>query len=117
MVNSIGNNLTALKAFGTKMEVTAKNIANVNSEEYKKSRATIKEGPNSGVQADVEHINTSGPSIGTVDGDQATRKGPSNVDLTEEMSEMIITKHGYSANLQAVKTQDEMLGAALDILG
>ena len=117
MVNSIGNNLAALKAFGTKMETTAKNIANVNSEEYKKNRATLKEGPNSGVQADVERINTPVPSIATVEGDQITKKELSNVDLAEEISDMIITKHGYSANLQAVKTQDEMLGATLDILG
>ena len=41
MVGSIGNNVAALKAFGTKMEVTAKNIANINSDEYKKSRAEL----------------------------------------------------------------------------
>ena len=52
-----------------------------------------------------------------MDGDEATKRELSNVDLTEEMSEMITTKHGYTANLKAVETQDEMLGAALDIVG
>jgi flagellar hook protein FlgE len=39
------------------------------------------------------------------------------VDLSEGISEMIITQHGYGANLQTVKAQDEVLGEALDILG
>jgi flagellar hook protein FlgE len=116
MVGSIGSNLAALKAFGTKMEVIAKNIANVNSEEFKKSRATLKEDPNGGVGVDVERINTPGPSITTTDGDQVTKKELSNVDLAEEMPEMIMTKHGYNANLKAVEAQNDMLGDGLDIL-
>ena len=117
MVDSIGNSMMALKAFGTKMEVTAKNIANVNSEEFKKSRATLKEGANGSVQVDVERINTPGPSIVSVGNGQETKKELSNVDLTEELSQMMITKNGYSANLEAVKAQDETLGAALDMIG
>ena len=46
MVGFVGSNPAALKAFGTKMEVTANNVANVNSDEFKKSRATLKEGEN-----------------------------------------------------------------------
>ena len=117
MVGSIGNNLAALKAFGTKMEITANNAANVNSEEFKKSRAKLAEGANGGVQVDVERIDTPGPSIGTVERDQTTKKELSNVDLSEEISEMIMTRHGYSANLEAIKAQDDMLGDTLDILG
>ena len=117
MVGSIGSNLAALKAFGTKMDVTANNIANVNSEGFKKSSAKLTEGANGDIQVDVERINTPGPSITTTDGDQVTKKELSNVDLAEEMPEMIMTRHGYSANLEAVKAQDDMLGDILDILG
>jgi flagellar hook protein FlgE len=117
MVDSLGSNTAALKAFGTKVGVTAKNIANVNSEEYKKSRAVLKAGPNDNVQVDVERIETPGPSIVSEEGGQTTKKELSNVDLSEEVSEMIIAKHGYGANLQAVKAQDEILGETLDILG
>ena len=117
MVGSIGSNLAALKAFGTKMDVAANNIANVNSEEFKKSSAKLTEGANGDIQVDVERINTPSPSISTVEGDQAAKKELSNVDLTEEMSEMITTRHGYTANLKAVEAQNEMLGDTLDILG
>ena len=117
MVGSIGNNLAALKAFGTKMDVTAKNIANSNTDEYKKSRAALKEDGNGRVKVDIERIDTPGPSITTMDGDEVTKRELSNVDITEETSEMITAKHGYTANLKAVETQDEMLGDALDIVG
>jgi flagellar hook protein FlgE len=117
MVGSIGSNLAALKAFGTKMDVTANNIANVNSEEFKKSSAKLTEGANGDIQVDVERIDTPSPSISTVEGDQTAKKELSNVDLAEEMSEMIMTRHGYTANLKAVEAQNEMLGDTLDILG
>ena len=117
MVGSIGSNLAALKAFGTKMDVTANNIANVNSEEFKKSSAKLTEGANGDIQVDVERINTPGPSITATDEDQVTKKELSNVDLAEEMPEMIMTRHGYSANLKAIEAQNEMLGDVLDILG
>lgn len=117
MIGSLGANTAALKAFGTKMGVTAKNIANVNSEEYKKSRAALKAGPNGNVQVDIERLDTPGPAIVSEKGEQATQKELSNVDLSEEIPEMIMAKHGYGANLQAVKAQDEVLGETLDILG
>lgn len=117
MVSSLGSSMAALKAFGTKMEVTANNIANVNSEGFKKSRALLKEGSNGNVQGDVDRIDTPGHSTITVEGGQITEKELSNVDLSEEFSEMIVTEHGYGANLKAVKAQDEMLGSGLDILG
>ena len=117
MVSSLANNAAALKAFGTKMRVTANNIANVNSEDFKKSRAELKAGPDGNVQVDINSIDTPGHPIITEEEGQATEKELSNVDLSEEFSEMILTKHGYEANLKAVKAQDDMLGAVLDILG
>jgi len=117
MVGSIGNSVAALKALGTKMDVTARNIANANSDGYKKSRAVLKEDPNGGVGSHVETLDTPGPSIVSVEDGQKTKKELSNVDLTEEMTEMIVTQHGYTANLQSIETEDEMLGAALDIVG
>jgi len=117
MVGSIGNSVAALKALGTKMDVTAKNIANANSDEYKKSRAILKEDSNGGVGAHVETIDTPGPSIVSIENGQKSERELSNVDLTEEMTEMIATQHSYTANLKSIETEDEMLGAALDIVG
>ena len=117
MVDSIGNSVAALKAFGTKMEVTAKNVANANSDGFKKSRAALTEDAAGGVSTDVQRIETPGPSIVSVENGHETKRELSNVDLTEEMTEMIVTQHGYNANLKTIETEDEMLGAALDIVG
>jgi len=117
MVSSLESNTAAFKAFGTKMEVTANNIANVNSEEFKKSRALLKEDSNGNVQVDVDRVDTPGHAIISAEEGSVTEKELSNVDLSEEISEMILTKHGYEANLKAVKAQDDMVGTVLDILG
>ncbi len=117
MVDSVGNSMAALKAFGTKMQTTSKNIANVNSEEFKKSRTILKEASTGGVTAHVEKVDSPGPEIASVEGGSKVKTELSNVDLTEEMTEMIVAKNGYSANLKALETEDEMLGAALDIVG
>ena len=41
MIFSVGSSLSALNAFGTKMGVISNNIANVESEEFKKSRTLM----------------------------------------------------------------------------
>ncbi len=117
MIGSMGTSVAALKALGTKMDVTAKNVANINSEGYKKSRATLNDAANGGVTVDVERIDTPGPAVTPTDGDEGTKREQSNVNLTEEMADMITTRHGYNANLKAVETRNDMLGAALDIVG
>ena len=117
MIGSIGSSVAALKAFGTKMDVTAKNIANVNSDEYKKSKVILEENSKGGVDSHVKTVDTPGPSIVSVENGQETKRELSNVDLTEEMTEMIVTQNGYNANLKTIETEDEMLGDALDIVG
>ncbi len=117
MMGSVGKSLTALKAFGAKMEVTSKNIANGNSDEFKKSRVTLKENANGGVNVLVERVDSPGPETVSREDGQEVKRELSNVDLTEEMTEMVVAKNGYGANLKALETQDEMLGAALDIVG
>ena len=77
----------------------------------------MSEDSNGSVRVGVERIESPGVSVSDAEKDGKKEKRLSNVDLTEELSEMIITKHGYSANLKAVETQDEMLGATLDIIG
>jgi flagellar basal-body rod protein FlgG len=39
----------------------------------------------------------------------------SNVDIAEEIVNMIVAKHGYSANTQVIKASDEILGTTLNI--
>ena len=117
MIKSIGSSLSSLKAFGKKMAVSANNVANIESEGFKKSRAVIKEGRNNGVEVEITRDNSPGhPIIETIDG-QTVEKELSNVDLAEEIPQTIQCQRGYEANLKHIETQDEMLGSLLDIIG
>ena len=48
---------------------------------------------------------------------EVLEKEISNVDLTEEIPDLMITKRAYQANLKTIETQDEMLGSLLDTIG
>jgi flagellar basal-body rod protein FlgC len=114
---SVSGNISALFAFGKKMGVTANNIANVQSDEFKKSRTVLKEGLHGDVQVDIDRIETEGPLIPeSIDGETTYKEG-SNVDLAEEIPQTIPTQRGYEANLKVIQTKDEMLGSLLDIIG
>ena len=98
------------------MRVTANNIANVDTEEFKKSRATMKEGLNGGVEVDVQKVNTPGHRYQELQGDQMVEKETSNVNLEEELPDLMQTKRTYEANLKVLQTRDKMLGSMLDII-
>lgn len=88
---------SGIEAYSTKMEVTANNIANVNTEEFKASRVTMKEKPNGGVEAQASQ---------TAD----------RVDISREAVEMLSTAAGFKANLQVLKTNSAMSQSLLDII-
>ena len=108
--------LSALDAYGKKLDVTANNIANVNTDSFKKSQATFQEGDPSGVVVSISRVNTPGAPIPSEDGTGKPRES-SNVDLAEEIVNLKTAKHGFQANLKTLKAEDEMLGSLFDIFG
>ena len=117
MIPSVNSAISALQAYKYKLRVTANNIANVNTVEFKKSRATLKEGTNGEVQVNIHRVNTPDLRYKTFEGDQPVKKESSNVNLEEEIPEMMITQRTYEANLKVLQTQNKMLGSVLDIMG
>ena len=117
MIPSVNSTLSALQAYRKSMRVTANNIANVNTDEFKKNRASLKEGINGSVEVEVSKVNTPGHRYKEFDGDQMVEKETSNVDLAKEIPDLMITQRTYQANLKVLQTRDKMLGTTLDILG
>jgi flagellar hook protein FlgE len=117
MISPFNGTFSALQAYKTQMAVTSNNIANVNTEEFKKSKATLKEGSNGGVQVDINRVDTPGYRYEEIEDGQPVEKETSNVDLAEELPQMMVTQHAYKANMKVVQTQDEILGTALNIVG
>ena len=117
MITNVSSNLSALRSYGKKMGVIADNVANVNTDGFKKNRAVLQEGPNHSVDVNIQKIDTPGAVYDRFEGHERVEKETSNVDLAEEFPEMMITQHAYSANLKVVQTQDEILGSLLDVIG
>jgi flagellar hook protein FlgE len=117
MISPVNSTVSALQAYNSQLDVTSNNIANVNTDEFKKSKAILKEGPNGGVQADIRRVDTPGHRYQELEGDQMAEKETSNVDLSEELPQLMVTQHAYQANMKVIQTQDEILGTALDIVG
>ena len=116
MTFSIQSTLSAIKAFGEKVGVSANNIANVETEGFKKSTATLVEGPKETVEVEITQPDIPGPVILDETDGQLTEKEMSNVDLAEEIPQTILAQRGYEANLATLRTQDEMLKSIIDII-
>jgi flagellar basal-body rod protein FlgC len=114
MINATNSALSGIKAFGTKIGVTANNVANVNTDGFKKSRAVLEEGHPSGVTVSIEEIDTPGAILPAQDGSGETRE-TSNVALEEEVVNLITTRTAFSANIETLKTWDEMTESLIDL--
>jgi len=111
---SIKNNISALRALGTRQAVTSNNIANLDSNEFKRSTAILAEEETGAVSVRVQQIQTSGVMINQPDG---TLNELSNVDLGLELTDMKLTKYSYAANVKALQAEGEMEDSVIDLLG
>lgn len=114
MTLSINTSISALNALGKRQATSANNIANSDSDGFKKSRVVMDEGEKGTVTAKTQMINTPGTMINRTDG---SLKEASNVDLATEITTMIPNKHAYRANLKALQTSAEMERTTLDLIG
>jgi flagellar hook protein FlgE len=117
MISAVSSAVSAINAIETKMSVLSNNVANSQSNGFKKSRADLKEGKNGGIDAEITKVNTQGPMVTVEENGGMVEKEMSNVDLAEELPQTIIAKTGYEANLKMLKTQEEIMGRLLDIIG
>ena len=115
MIGAIQSALSGLTAFSTQVAVTAANVANVTTDGFKKSRTELIAVESGGVRSAIQKDETAGPTILNHTGYGPAQLELSNVDLAEETVNRIIGQRGFEANIQTVKTADEMLGTILDI--
>lgn len=87
---------SALTAYGIKQAVTANNVANIETPEFKSSTVTLQEKTTGGVKASVSKTNDS-------------------VDISREAVNMISNSNGFKANIKTLQTQDEMTKELLNI--
>lgn len=117
VVNPLHSAIAGMAVHAAKMAVHAHNVANVNTDEFKRSEAVIESNPG-GPSITVTESTSPGPVVSEPEG---LPGGPvsrelSNVNLPEEMVQMVIAKHGYMASAQVILTQSETLGSLIDII-
>lgn len=104
------SNVSALSALGTTQQVSANNIANVNTDGFKASTVSLETGPmDQGVRVGaIQETTNPGPAVGDVE--------LSNTDIGTEMVDMMTTSRAFSANVAAVRVSEEMTGHLLNMI-
>ena len=113
MISSINNSISGIQAALDLQSVSAGNIANVATDEFKSDVAVVEAEDNGGVTVTMTKNTEPGVVYDRGDGVEIES---SNVDLASEITNQISSKSFLQANVAAVKTADEMLGSLLDIL-
>jgi len=115
MISAIHTALSGLAAFGKQVEVVAQNVANLNTDGFKKSRTEFVEVQTGGVLPVVKKGDASGPTVLRDTGGNQFLVELSNVDLGEETVQQIVAQRSFEANLQTIKTGNALLGSILDL--
>jgi flagellar hook protein FlgE len=105
METSFSASVSGMQTYMTRHDVTAHNVANVNTPGFEAQNANQAEQAPAGVT--ITSI-TRTPNPSATD---------SNTDLAKEAGEQIVNKHAVAANAKVMKVQDRMLGDLLDMVG
>lgn len=98
---NIGTNIASIQAHQTMTNSSANNIANINTDRFVPTNTRVVGGENS-LRADNTKADNTGSKI-------------SQTDLAKEMTTQIIAQDATAVNVNAIRTQDEILGSLLDI--
>jgi flagellar basal body rod protein FlgG len=111
MLNGISSSISGMLNALRRTETTAHNIANVQTPNFTPLRTDSNGNPEptpavsgetEAEQVAIEHFVNNGLPV------------PSKVDLTTEMTNLLLSKRAFQANAAALKSQDETLGDLLD---
>ncbi|NLY42271.1 MAG: hypothetical protein GX055_11725 [Desulfovibrionales bacterium] len=109
--------IQALDAFATSMQVTANNLANINTNGFHAQRVDLESGPGDrGVRVqDIVEITKEGPLVSQLDerGEEITVEA-SDVDVATEMTQMIQDERAFEANAVTLASYERMIGQFID---
>jgi len=112
MISGISASQAALSAFSKTLSNTAGNIANVNTDGYKGTVATINDDSAGLPQVSLETSDAPGALLQ----EGGVMMETSNVDLSQEIPQMMVSQTGYEANIKALEAQNNILKATIDMV-
>lgn len=116
MIAGMASAPSGIQAGGKILGVGAHNIANSQTNGFKRMRALPVESTTGGMTVSLEKDLRSGLQIFSSDDPSILREG-SNVELGEEIISNLQAVHLIEANIASVRIQDKVLGSLLDITG
>jgi len=113
MIPAFQSALSGLRAFSTRLESNGNNIANAETNGYKKTRVILEEAKPHGVKPRIEKVNTKETTVFQETVNEQEPVELSNVELSEEIPQTIVNSRMYEANLKTIKVADDMVGTML----
>ncbi|MDR2390821.1 MAG: flagellar basal body protein [Planctomycetota bacterium] len=124
-VNSLQTSMSAIRANQFRLDVSANNVANVNTSEFRASEVAA---------TDAAYVNSIGAGVRIAATYASPRQGPatidaaagatsqgtleqSNTDLVTEMTNQMNSRNAYTANIAAGRTQMDVSQTLLDLVG
>ncbi|MBN2870898.1 MAG: hypothetical protein JXK04_08095 [Campylobacterales bacterium] len=98
----ISSNVSSILSNQTYMNNNAHNVANVNTDRFVPQNTTISETQNGGTKANTSSATDNGSER-------------SQTNLAKELTDQITIENVNAANVQAIRTRDDMMGSLLDI--
>lgn len=96
--------LAGLNAATLGVGVTANNVANVNSKDYRSKRVDFQDVLEGGVRPEGMRESEANPAPGS-----------SNVDLATEFTNLLAYADTYKVNAKVLEVQQELLGTVMDL--
>lgn len=110
------SSIAGINAFFDKMNVTANNIANINTDNFKRRIAEITQDKNGQPKIDITIDKTPGLEKPRKPGEpEGPPREMSNVNYAEEAVSMIEAQIGIKANVKALQTEGEISASLIDI--
>lgn len=112
MVSSVNSSVSAIHAASQQQAVSAHNVANSNTDGYKRAVATTEEDAHGGVNVSIRKDQTPAPVY--------QRRGKevesSNVDQARETADQIHAKALFEANIASLKSYEETQKTIVDMV-
>ncbi len=115
MISAYQAALSGLQAFSTRLQSDGNNIANANTNGFKKTMVTNTSISPQGVKAQVTTVSNPGPQVFLETSAGMKQVELSNVDPAKELVDMNLNSMMYKANLKTIETVDDMTGTLLKI--
>ena len=110
---SFNSSISGIRAATDMLGASAHNIANINTDGYKKQHVNLRGDDGSGVIADITESTETGPLYKNARGETVEA---SNVNYIEEVVTQIKARHLLSANAAAIKYTNEAQETIMDII-